>query len=414
MTSVYAGSPVASYEPGPLNYSTHYYWKIDETDGTGTTHGTTWSFITMQDPDIVTLFFDDFESNTPPSINGWVITNDGGTLDWRTFGVPYPNSYTLPCGSACGIVFSADADEGSTGSTTLLSTATIDQTFDATQYESASVEFDNDFNVIDADDYAYVEVSNDNGTTWNIVWQYGGTTTDLSNTHEVVDISSYAGLNNFQVRFRSVQPGWDWWWTIDNVEIKVWQIVPVELTSFVADVNDGMVVLNWTTATETNNKGFEVQRIFAGDYQTIGFVQGNGTSTKSHSYSFTDKNVQDGKYYYRLKQVDLNGASGYSSTVEVNVVMPRVYSLEQNYPNPFNPTTQINFSLAADSRVTLKIFNILGQEVTTLINKNFVAGTHTVSFNASNLTSGVYLYRIDAAGIDGENFTAIKKMILTK
>ncbi len=191
-------------------------------------------------------------------------------------------------------------------------------------------------------------------------------------------------------------------------------IIPVELTSFSAKANNGNVVLNWATATETNNKGFEVQRSAGNEFVTIGFVNGNGTSTQTHEYSFVDNMVATGQYSYRLRQVDFDGTSAYSKVVEISVVAPMVYSLEQNYPNPFNPTTQINFSLASDSKVTLKIFDILGQEVATLLNGNLLAGPHMINFNATSLTSGVYLYRIDATGADGSNFTAVKKMLLTK
>ena len=186
------------------------------------------------------------------------------------------------------------------------------------------------------------------------------------------------------------------------------------MSSFTANVSNGNVVLNWITATETNNKGFEVQRSSGSDYQTIAFIQGNGTSTQQHSYTYSDQNVTDGSYSYRLRQVDFDGSSAYSQVVEVNVTAPKVYSLAQNYPNPFNPTTQINFSLATDSKVTLKVFDILGQEIATLLNGNLLAGPHFVNFDASKLTSGVYLYRMDATGADGSNFTAIKKMLLTK
>ena len=189
--------------------------------------------------------------------------------------------------------------------------------------------------------------------------------------------------------------------------------VPVELTSFIASVNENNVTLNWTTATETNNLGFEIQRNSGNDFQTIGFVNGNGTTTETQEYSFTDV-VTPGSYSYRLKQVDYNGIFSYSETIQVEIVIPDVFALEQNYPNPFNPSTRINFSLAVDSKVSLKVFDVLGQEVTSLINSNLVAGSHNVDFNASGFNSGVYFYRIDATGINGTNFTSVKKMILTK
>jgi hypothetical protein len=232
------------------------------------------------------------------------------------------------------------------------------------------------------------------------------------NTHEVVDLGAYEGTI-FNLRFRSVQPGWDWWWTIDNVSI-IGGIIPVEFTAFTANTSNGNVVLNWSTATETNNRGFEVQKNSGSGFNTIGYVQGNGTSTQVHNYSFIDKAVTEGNYSYRLRQVDFDGASEFSNVVEVQVVSPKVYALAQNYPNPFNPSTQINFSLAIDSKVSLKVFNILGQEVTTLFTGDMTAGSHFVTFNASNLTSGVYMYKLEAKGLDGSSFSSVKKMVLTK
>ncbi|MBE0539342.1 MAG: T9SS type A sorting domain-containing protein, partial [Ignavibacterium sp.] len=121
-----------------------------------------------------------------------------------------------------------------------------------------------------------------------------------------------------------------------------------------------------------------------------------------------------GNYTYRLKQVDFNGTFEYSNTIEVEVIGVKEFALGQNYPNPFNPSTTINFSLAVDSKVSLKIFDVLGQEVATLINGQMSAGSQKVSFNASTLNSGVYFYRIDADGVDGQKFSSVKKMILTK
>jgi hypothetical protein len=192
------------------------------------------------------------------------------------------------------------------------------------------------------------------------------------------------------------------------------QVVPVELTSFTASANENEVILNWSTATETNNQGFEVQRYVNGEFATIGFIDGHGTTTEVQHYTFLDKNVEVGTYLYRLKQVDFNGTFEYSNIIEAEVLAPVVFALEQNYPNPFNPSTIISYKLAVDSKVSLKVFDVLGQEVATLLNGNFVAGSHTVNFNASSLNSGVYMYRIEATGNDGTNFTSVKKMILTK
>jgi hypothetical protein len=191
-------------------------------------------------------------------------------------------------------------------------------------------------------------------------------------------------------------------------------VIPVELTSFTANASEGLIELSWITATETNNQGFEVQRSSGSEFETIAFVEGHGTTTESQAYSYADKNVNATSYSYRLKQVDFDGTFEYSSVVEVDVPAPAVFALEQNYPNPFNPSTKIAFKLAVDSKVSLKVFDILGQEVASLVNTNLVAGSHQVNFDASSLNSGVYMYRIEATGIDGTNFTSVKKMILTK
>lgn len=190
--------------------------------------------------------------------------------------------------------------------------------------------------------------------------------------------------------------------------------VPVELISFSAKAENGSVILNWITATETNNSGFEIQRNSGKGFAAIGFVNGNGTTTSKKEYSFIDKNVGQGSYSYRLKQIDLNGSYTFSNIVEINTDLPREFNLAQNYPNPFNPSTKINFGLAVDSKVKLTIYNLLGQVVNTLINGNYTAGNHTISFNANGLNSGIYFYKIEAAGIDGQNFVATRKMILTK
>jgi hypothetical protein len=190
--------------------------------------------------------------------------------------------------------------------------------------------------------------------------------------------------------------------------------VPVELTSFTAIANGNNVVLDWSTATETNNQGFEVLRSHNGVIETVGYVAGFGTTTEPKSYSFVDDNLEPGIYSYRLKQIDFDGTFELHMATQVEVFSPAEFVLEQNYPNPFNPSTTINFSLATDSKVSLTVFDVLGQEVANLISGNLAAGSHEMDFNASNINSGVYLYRIDATGVDGTKFSSVKKMILTK
>ncbi len=191
--------------------------------------------------------------------------------------------------------------------------------------------------------------------------------------------------------------------------------VPVELTSFAAKVNEGTVILTWSTSTETNNSGFEIQRSVNGkNYSKIGFVKGQGSSVEANNYSFMDKPEISSTFYYRLKQVDFNGLSSYSDVIKVSLQSPKSFTLGQNYPNPFNPTTSISFTLPVDSKVSLKVFNVLGQEVASLLNSTISAGQHQITFNASNLNSGVYFYQIKASGIDGHTYSAVGKMMLTK
>jgi hypothetical protein len=187
-------------------------------------------------------------------------------------------------------------------------------------------------------------------------------------------------------------------------------VIPVELTSFTASVIQNKVTLNWTTVTETNNSGFEVQRKASGEeFAPVGFVVGNGTTTELKYYTYTEQGLTSGTYQYRLKQIDYDGTFEYSNEIEVDVLAPNKFSLEQNYPNPFNPLTKITFTLPEASQVKLTVFNILGEEVKTLINENRDAGHHTVDFNASGFSSGVYLYKIQAG-----NFIQVRKMILLR
>ncbi len=199
---------------------------------------------------------------------------------------------------------------------------------------------------------------------------------------------------------------------VDGIRIATdWNsIIPVELTSFNASVNGTNVLLKWTTATEINNSGFDIERrASTGDWKKIGFVPGAGTTSEKQSYTFSDKNLNKGKYQYRLRQVDFDGTFEYSKVVEVEILSPAKFELAQNYPNPFNPTTAISFTIPQSGNVKLAVYNLLGQEVAVLVNEFREAGTYDVEFNASKLNSGVYLYKLEANGL-----TLTKKMTLLK
>jgi hypothetical protein len=191
--------------------------------------------------------------------------------------------------------------------------------------------------------------------------------------------------------------------------------IPVELTMFIAlQIQDG-IMLNWTTATETNNAGFSVERSKDNiSFNEIAFVEGNGTTTEVNDYSFVDRNTNSGRYFYRLKQIDYDGSYTYSGTVEAEVNVPEVFVLSQNYPNPFNPSTNIKFSLPVDSKIRINLFNTLGEKIDVLAEGEFSVGYHEISFDAASLANGVYYYTLSAEGNDGSSFVSTKKMVLLK
>lgn len=191
-------------------------------------------------------------------------------------------------------------------------------------------------------------------------------------------------------------------------------VVPVELASFTASVNGNNLLLNWVTVSEVNNRGFEIERASSSTsplqgWEKIGFVNGNGTTTEMKFYSFIDNYVDVGSYLYRLKQIDFNGTFGYSKTIEAEIVNPENYELSQNFPNPFNPNTVIVYHLPIIGAVTLKVFDILGNEVATLVDEYKPAGSYEVEFNASGLSSGIYFYKLHSG-----SFIETKKMILLR
>lgn len=190
------------------------------------------------------------------------------------------------------------------------------------------------------------------------------------------------------------------------------QQLPVELSSFTASISTNNVTLNWITETEINNSGYEIERKLLMDtvWKKINFIQGAGNSHTMKAYKYEDRNLTTGKYKYRLKQIDHNGNyTYYNLQSEVNIGMPSKYSLSQNYPNPFNPVTKINYQLPVSSFVSLNVYDMTGREVTRLLNENKEAGYYTIIFDAKNLSSGTYFYKI----VSGD-FSEVMKMILVK
>ena len=248
-------------------------------------------------------------------------------------------------------------------------------------------------------------------------------------TNWVKEEISLAGYNSNQVKLKFelktdgslVKDGW----YVDDIAIMVYGIIPVELTSFTANVVDGKANLEWQTASELNNAGFEIEKaVFSPksavnnrkEWTKIGFINGKGTTTEINNYSFVDDELLTQKTYYRLKQIDFDGTFSYSDEVVVDVNAPLTFSLAQNYPNPFNPLTTIRYSIpnvtlsgVEGSRVQLKIYDVLGNAVATLVDEYKPAGDYEIEFNAAKYTSGIYFYRLQAG-----SFVETKKMILLK
>jgi|GEM_PF-1654791 len=497
-----------------LDNFTKYYWRVVEHDSSDFTAGPIWYFISRVDPSFLLIFFDDFEDQT---LTNWDISNDGGDCVWTPIELA-TRPYMMPP-DALGWGMTADSDLCGSGTTTL-STATLSSMISFEGYFGIFIEWDNDWRIIDAKDEAYVEGSSDGGNSWEIIWSRIGV--DERDSHEIVDFFSFK-TDSLLVRFRTIQPGWDWWWAIDNVSITLWgplspafppnylavfadtteqrvlinwdagsspdpisgyrlqrkdglptdltayvtiietdantfsysdnnvqlnqdytyriqtlsgpgpmgtiwgneatayvpKVIPVELTTFTASVTGNDVQLNWSTATELNNSGFEIHKLdpplnhLPGGEQKrwvkIGFAPGHGTTTEQQHYSFADESVSSGKYKYRLKQIDYDGTFEYSDIVEVEVGPPTKFSLEQNYPNPFNPSTSIQYTVSKRQFVTLKVYDVLGNEIATLVNEEKAAGNYAVEFDGSTLTSGIYFYKLQA-GI----FIETKKMLMLK
>lgn len=201
--------------------------------------------------------------------------------------------------------------------------------------------------------------------------------------------------------------------TKDSSEISVYNLsnIPVELTSFSADVDNGVVILKWGTSTETNSFGFQVER--SNDrvtFDQIAFVPGFGTTTEAQAYCYKDTALTGSENYYRLKQLDLSGSHSYSNIIKVDINPPGIFVLRQNYPNPFNPNTTIEFSLQENVKnARLTVYNVMGENIAELVNTSLVAGKYSYHWNASNVATGVYIYELKT-----EKYISVKKMVLMK
>jgi hypothetical protein len=419
LVQVYDGVPITSFSLAPvepLNYFTDYAWRVvNKNDTCAGGPVATWTFKTENIPGLNIL-----AANPGPS-------NNGGSANWAMFfdliadpdytvevfqmttasaagaGVNFNIEFFVRTGTALGGPVGSGPGSSSAGWTSL---GSVPVTQGSTA-SGVSLPFSTPAIVINPGDTVGVAMQ-----FLGVGPRYFGSGTNpygiYSNTHLT--------LITGDVRSAPFTTGGSFFSSRELVGELYYNatIIPVELTSFTASVSDTRVTLNWSTATETNNQGFTVERSNGNEFAAVGFVNGKGTTTEVQNYSFVDAGVTPGSYSYRLKQVDFDGTFEYSNTIEVEVLAPKEFALNQNFPNPFNPSTMITFSLAVDAKVSLKVFDILGQEVMTIVNNNLSAGAHEYTFDASNFNSGVYFYRIEATAVDGQNFTSVKKMILTK
>jgi len=286
--------------------------------------------------------------------------------------------------------------------------------------------------------FPWMTIDQTTGIIWGVFYDRRNTTGSATDVYVVKSIDGGESFENFKVSESSFTPtsnvffgdysniaAWDKkiypiWSRLQSGQLSIWTAiiedtvtVPVEFTQFSASVYSGNVMLEWETSTETNNLGFEIERVSSlttplfNEWIRIGFREGHGTTTEQHNYSFTDEELLSGVYQYRLKQIDYDGSFKYLGIVELNLIALNDFRLEQNYPNPFNPSTTISYQLPEAEFVTVKIFDTIGNEVKTIVKENKPAGVHEVNFDASQLSSGIYLYRIDAG-----TFHQSKKMLL--
>lgn len=388
-----------------FTYGTSYYWRVIEIGDSCNTGGPVWNFTTVQDPNLVI----DSVTVYPQNTNYWTgtttsaaktevsimrIVSNGGEQAWAKFDIS-----SIPAGATITSI-----------------TANWYITNENCPYFQ--------INALPIDPVTAAPAALYTAITGGTQYFLYNTCPDPGWMNEVLggnanaDLAASITSGWFAISFFEYETLTNYTFTADGwaqtnrpfLNVRYQYIVPVELTSFTAVPKGAEAELSWTTATETNNQGFDVERMSVGGvFEKVGYVPGFGTTTEPKSYSFVDSKVGSGNYTYRLKQVDFDGSFSYSQTIEVEIVAPSSFTLEQNYPNPFNPSTTIRFSIPVETEVTLNVYNTLGQEVAEIINSRLKEGYHEVEFDAGTLTSGIYFYRLEA-----EKFVDVKKMIIIK
>jgi photosystem II stability/assembly factor-like uncharacterized protein len=338
---------------------------------------------------------------------GWMATNDGkilrtenGGATWTQQPINPPTTLNAVCFTSASVGWAAGGG-GRISKSTDGGSTWVDQTSGTTQ-QLNEVAFVNADTGWAAGNGGTILRTTNGGATWSS--QISTTTENLQSIQFLNTSSGHAvGLNSIILEYATIHS------------------VPIQLASFTAAlVGNNAVRLNWTTISEINNYGFEIQRAIGNPsgFLTLtgSFIPGHGTTNEPQHYTFTDHNVPSGRLYYRLKQIDLDGTINYTEPISIDIVtgvddeiLPTKFALKQNYPNPFNPSTIIEFSVPCAGFVSLKVYDLLGREVATIINEEMSQGTYTKTFYGENLSSGVYWYRL-TAGTSSET----KKLILSK
>ncbi len=358
-----------------------------------------------------------FQDTTNNPLTNWTITATPSTPKWEASTTDFhtgPTSFT-------------DSKTGNYANNATVTMATTNPV-SLTGYANPKLSFWTKWDMESQWDCGVLMISTNNGSTWTALTGkltkpasgsgkqvpagmpvYEGSSTTWK--QEVIDLSAYTNKSvklKFELRTDGSQVRDGWY--VDDIGVYVYAALPVELSAFSGTISGDIVSLKWETASELNNRGFEVERSVNGSgWSTAGFVEGAGTKAAPAEYSFTERVSASGTIQYRLKQIDFDGTSKYYGPVDIESGNELSYSLMQNYPNPFNPETVIRYALPVAGNVSISIFDILGNKVGTLVNGFMKAGEHQVSFKPAGLTSGIYFYEMVTPG-----FTKKLKMLYLK
>lgn len=400
---------VTSYQPiSALAYNTTYYWKVVPYNNQGDATGcAVWSFLTVPDPMV----------NSFPYVQTWQQSTYGWTAE-NTNSDPYTWAWyvdpSLATNLCVGVVYNANLamdDWLFSPPLTLVGGHSYVVTF---LYKARSATYPEQLEV-----------------KWGTSPTSGGMTSpQIFNNSNIINTTFSTGTGSFMPSTSGTYyVGWHgyslpdkYYLFVDSCAIEDEGALPITLNFLNAHpvANTTAVLVQWGTLTETNNFGFEVQKRegTTGEYHTIpnSFVPGNGTSNVPHEYSFTDATITPGVWYYRLKQTDLDGSVTYTEGVEVTSptdvsgTLPAEFALAQNFPNPFNPETEIRFTVETPGKATLRLYNVVGEEVGVLFDATAEPGrTYTARVNGSGLATGLYYYRLESG-----SHTAVRKMLLIK